>query len=186
MVDQQHAVPAQAGHPAPPPTGDKAQQKAADRARLAKIKPEAAALEAEITQIEARLGITAGMVPAGGGGGVGNLPTSFISAEMVAAGAAPTIVDVPHATQAGGVLSCTQGNWNGEPDSKTYQWQREGVNVAGADGANYTTAPSDVGSSFACVVTAINSGGQASSTSNAVVVAGGATGATGATGAAAR
>ena len=44
---------------------------------------------------------------------------------------------------------------NGDPGKITYQWQRNGSNIPGATGTNYTTAPltdADVGSKYRCVV----------------------------------
>jgi hypothetical protein len=85
--------------------------------------------------------------------------------------APPVVVDVPYAGQTGNTLNCTMGNWTEEPDSYAYQWQKDGVDVAGANAANYPVTPEDVGETMACVVTATNSFGSASSTSNEVIVA---------------
>lgn len=71
---------------------------------------------------------------------------------------APVNIDVPHVSQTAAVLTCTMGNWNGEPTSYAYQWRLDGVN-AGTDSATYTALPEDVGKTASCVVTATNGGG---------------------------
>jgi hypothetical protein len=85
----------------------------------------------------------------------------------------PTVKDVPYASQQGSTLNCTMGNWNGEPTSYAYQWQRDGTAVVvGGAAADYTVTANDVGHSFTCVVTATNAlGSAAAPPSNAVVAA---------------
>jgi hypothetical protein len=79
---------------------------------------------------------------------------------------APTVVDVPHVEQAGTTLSCTMGNWTGEPTSYGYAWS----GVAGT-AATYEVQPADVGVSASCVVTATNASGSTTAPpSNSVVV----------------
>ena len=87
------------------------------------------------------------------------------------AGEAPTVVDVPLATQEGATLNCTMGNWNGEPGAYSYVWAADGANVPNGSAATYAVLPGDVGKSFTCTVTATNGYGSGSSTSSAVVVA---------------
>ena len=41
--------------------------------------------------------------------------------------APPANVDVPHVQQAGDTLTCTMGNWDGEPTGYAYQWQLDGA-----------------------------------------------------------
>jgi len=79
----------------------------------------------------------------------------------------PTVVDVPHAYQTGSTLTCTMGNWNGEPFGYNYQWQADGVTVGTSP--NYPLAAGDVGRTFACIVTATNAGGSTDVTSNTVI-----------------
>jgi hypothetical protein len=81
----------------------------------------------------------------------------------------PTVVDAPYVSQAGSNLNCTMGNWNGEPTSRSYRWQLDGLDV-GLDDPNYPVTPEDVGKSAVCVLTAINAAGSAESTSNAITV----------------
>jgi hypothetical protein len=88
------------------------------------------------------------------------------------AGEAPTVVDVPHLSQEGSVLTCTMGNWTGEPGAYSYQWLSDGTGIGtGTDLNTYSVTGADVGHSITCTVTATNGFGTASSTSNAVVVA---------------
>jgi hypothetical protein len=61
---------------------------------------------------------------------------------------------------------CTQGVWSPDAISFTYQWQRGGTNIAGATGNYYQTAAADVGLLVTCAVTASNSYGGATATSN--------------------
>lgn len=71
----------------------------------------------------------------------------------------------------GTTLSSSPGSWTGtEPISYSYQWQREGLDVAGAASSSYTLTPLDVGHEIDVVVTASNSAGSSSATSFAVPV----------------
>ena len=78
---------------------------------------------------------------------------------------APVNVAVPYAQAAGSpivgaVCSCTQGQWTSSPTSYTYQWTRDGANIAGATAATYTLVSADVPAhAIRCVVTAINATG---------------------------
>ena len=71
---------------------------------------------------------------------------------------APVNVDVPHVQQQDGTLTCTMGNWEGEPTSYAYQWQRDGEDV-GDGSPEYVLVDGDAGKSFVCVVTATNAAG---------------------------
>jgi hypothetical protein len=82
---------------------------------------------------------------------------------------APVNVDVPYASQTGTTLNCTMGNWQGEPIGYTYQWQRDG-DVIGALAPQYFITDDDIGTTFACIVTAFNAAGAVSITSNDVTV----------------
>ena len=90
---------------------------------------------------------------------------------------APTCDDVPTIMGDGAVgatLTCTKGNWTGEPTGFAYQWKRDGANV-GASGSTdtYTVQEADSGHSIACVVTATNArGSQTAPQSNAVTING--------------
>lgn len=76
----------------------------------------------------------------------------------------------PFVAQAGTQLSCTMGNWTGEPTSYAYAWQMDGVSV-GTDAATYDVQAGDVGHTATCIVTASNAAGStAAPPSNGVVV----------------
>lgn len=69
----------------------------------------------------------------------------------------------------GSVLTSTTGTWEGaEPITYTYQWLRNGSNISGATSSTYTLVVADVDSNISCQVTATNSAGSASATSNSI------------------
>ena len=83
----------------------------------------------------------------------------------------PTVLDAPFISQAAAVLSCTLGNWNGEPTSRVYQWKVAGV-VVGTNQATYTRVAGDVGKLAVCNMVASNGvGASAPVASNQIVVA---------------
>ena len=68
--------------------------------------------------------------------------------------------------QVGQTLTAHNGTWSGTaPITYTYQWQREGANIAGATGSTYTPVTADVAHTLDVVVTAHNTAGSASATS---------------------
>jgi hypothetical protein len=67
----------------------------------------------------------------------------------------------------GQLLSSTGGTWTGE-DSLAYQWKANSVAISGATGSTYTLAIAQAGASITCTVTATNTGGTTSATSNAL------------------
>jgi hypothetical protein len=83
-------------------------------------------------------------------------PPSVPGAETAAV--PPVNVDIPFVTQDGAQLTCTMGNWEGEPTTYAYQWQAEGVDV-GDGTATYALIETDVGLAFVCVVSATNAAG---------------------------
>jgi hypothetical protein len=93
--------------------------------------------------------------------------------------AGPGVVDVPYvggSGTVGGTLTCTNGNWTGEPTSYAYRWQSDGAAIVGASASSYVVAEGDVGHSLACVVTATNASGSTQAPpSNAVIAAAAAT-----------
>ena len=94
-----------------------------------------------------------------------------LTGAMIGAQGPPVNVDVPLVTQAGATLSCTMGNWSGEPTAYAYAWHNDGV-ANGGTGAMYSVAPEDSGHNLACVVTATNAQGAANAPmSNAVAIA---------------
>ena len=76
-----------------------------------------------------------------------------------AAAAPPVNVDVPYVEAMGQTASCTMGNWNGEPTSYAYAWQRDGMAISGATAASYPMVAADSGKAIGCIVTATNSAG---------------------------
>jgi hypothetical protein len=83
----------------------------------------------------------------------------------------PSVIDAPFISQAGTVLSCTLGNWNGAPTARTYQWQVAGINV-GTNQATYTRVAGDIGKLAVCIMTATNAQGTSGpSSSNTITVA---------------
>ena len=96
--------------------------------------------------------------------------TKLVAGFLAALGP-PTVVDVPLVMQDGNTLTCTMGNWNGDPDSYAYSWHNDGVSN-GATDATYAVQPDDTGHSLACVVTATNALGSTSAPmSNAILIA---------------
>jgi hypothetical protein len=89
--------------------------------------------------------------------------------------APPSNVNIPMlsgAAEVGGTLTCTMGNWQGEPDSYAYQFKSDSADVSGTDNT-YVTVAGDAGKSITCVVTATNAGGAtAAPPSNAILVTG--------------
>lgn len=67
--------------------------------------------------------------------------------------------------QVGQTLTTTNGTWAGNAATYTRQWKRGAVNV-GAGGLTYVAQAGDLGSKITCLVTATNSTGSASATSN--------------------
>jgi len=85
----------------------------------------------------------------------------------------PVNRDVPFCDGSGLVgeaLHCTMGNWNGEPTSYGYHWQR-GSTPVGDGESTYTPTPMDVGFDISCIVIATNDvGSTAAPPSNPVTV----------------
>lgn len=86
----------------------------------------------------------------------------------------PLLVDsvtIIGSAQSGSVLSAVPGNWAGRPTpTNSYQWLKDGVEIAGATTTTYTTTSSDSGSVITCRETAVNPGGSASVVSNGIQV----------------
>jgi hypothetical protein len=78
----------------------------------------------------------------------------------------------------GGTLSCSTGTWSGQPaPTLTYQWRRDGVNIALATNSTYTPVAADItptaggdteGPDITCRVTATSVAGVAAADSNAL------------------
>ncbi len=71
----------------------------------------------------------------------------------------------------GQTLSCSAGSWTGYPSpTLSYQWLQDGTPISGADASTYTVQTADQGHGLACEVTAANSAGVESATSNTLQV----------------
>jgi hypothetical protein len=72
--------------------------------------------------------------------------------------------------QPGKKLTCSPGTWTGSPTFE-YEWRRGSERVPNQEKENYTVVSEDEGHTLACVVTARNSRGATSRSSEPVVVA---------------
>jgi hypothetical protein len=100
-----------------------------------------------------------------------------VGAESLAVGpiAAPPVntaapaVTAPNGTIVGQTLTTTNGTWTGTP-TPTYarQWRRSGAIIPAATGLTHVLVAADSGLMMTCDVTALNSAGQATASSNAV------------------
>jgi hypothetical protein len=77
---------------------------------------------------------------------------------------APTITGT---ATAGQTLTVTNGTWAGNAATYTRQWLRDGATIGGATATTYVLQSADVGHVITCRVTATNSTGAVSATSNA-------------------
>lgn len=105
------------------------------------------------------------------------LKQSLLTASTLIPGnaAAPVNISAPVISGSGligQVLTSTTGTWSGSPSPTfTYQWRRGGTNIAGATSSTYTPVfPADNGASITCLVTATNTSGSASTSSNTIAV----------------
>lgn len=103
-------------------------------------------------------------------------PTDWYTIPKPPAVAPPENVDVPHVTGdaiVGGMLACTNGNWN-NMDTPTYMYQwKSNADDVGTGTSNYHILETDAGKTITCVVTAVNSlGAVAAPPSNGVVIPG--------------
>jgi hypothetical protein len=68
-------------------------------------------------------------------------------------------------------LTTTNGTWiTHATTTYTYQWKRDGVSIGGETNSTYLTTLTDIGTSITCEVTATNTVGATSSTSNGISV----------------
>jgi parallel beta-helix repeat protein len=103
-------------------------------------------------------------------GAIGTASSGLTSVIIASpANTAPPVIS--GTTTVGQQLSVSQGAWTGSPTSYTYSWQRCNAsgsgcaNISGASASSYTLVVADSGGTIKASVTAINSGGQASTTS---------------------
>jgi hypothetical protein len=87
---------------------------------------------------------------------------------------APINVDVPYLGGNGTIgetLTCTMGNWEGEPETYAYAWLRDGEQLGSGEANTYDVTQADAGHAISCVVTATNARGSTQAPpSNAVEV----------------
>lgn len=93
---------------------------------------------------------------------------------ILTGGEAPVNLTAPIVSGSGVVgqtLTTTNGTWSGTlPFTYTYQWQRNGSPISGATSSTYVLVSADAGANVSCVVTATNSKGSASASSNSIAV----------------
>ena len=72
-------------------------------------------------------------------------------------------------TTLGSVLTTTNGTWTGTtPITYSYQWKRNGSNILGETNSTYTLVVADSSANITCSVTATNSVGSSTTTSNTI------------------
>jgi hypothetical protein len=121
----------------------------------------------------------------GAGGGIPDAPSDgqvygrrgSTASWVVATGGVPPgppALGGPPAISGNGVvgqtLSCTTGNWTNIPTGYGYQWQRDGVNIGGATASTYVLVDADGNHAVRCQVTASNSVGSGTLTTNTINV----------------
>jgi hypothetical protein len=99
-------------------------------------------------------------IPSAGGFGQGSTG-GFLAASI------PTNISVPvipATAQVGSLITTTNGTWNNNPTSYTYQWKSAGVNATGtgATAISYTPVIADIGNTLTSSVIATNSAGSSS------------------------
>lgn len=65
----------------------------------------------------------------------------------------------------GSIISSSTGLWTGSPTGYTYQWTRNGLDIAAATAATYLLVTADIGALLRCEVTATNATGSTIATS---------------------
>lgn len=81
--------------------------------------------------------------------------------------AAPTLSGT---AAVGQTLTCSQGQWAGNPTSLSYTWLRGATAIAGQAGSTYVVQEADQGQTISCMVTASNAAGSASAKSNGLAI----------------
>jgi hypothetical protein len=71
-------------------------------------------------------------------------------------------------TEVGDVLTVSDGTWSNSPDSYAYAWYRNGSKISGAATDTYTLQAGDEGATIRARVTATNTSGSRTVTSNSV------------------
>jgi hypothetical protein len=94
-----------------------------------------------------------------------SVSTAAVTAPVAAPVATATVPVISGSAIVGSTLSATTGTFTGSGITYTYQWLRDGVPISGAKASSYLLAGADAGHRMSVVVTATNSGGEASETS---------------------
>lgn len=69
----------------------------------------------------------------------------------------------------GQTLTANRGTWTGNPTpSYAYQWKRNGANIGGANGQTYELVAADAGATITVAITATNSEGSVTATSQGI------------------
>lgn len=96
----------------------------------------------------------------------------FVLAPSAAFAVAPTNTGLPMvsgASEQGGLLSCSDGEWTGNPDMWGFQWTLDGAPIDGEVASTHSIVE-PVGGQLRCVVTAFNGDGFATATSAPIAV----------------
>ena len=100
--------------------------------------------------------------------------SSATSNGIICTGVAPvnTVAPVISGTPTvGQTLSSTTGTWTGNPTpTYTYQWKRNGSNIASATSSTYILVQADATFAITCAVTGTNVAGAAEATSNSLTI----------------
>lgn len=114
------------------------------------------------------------LVTATNSAGAASAASNAITIDAGSSAVAPANTVAPAisgSTSIGSLLTSTSGAWTGTPaPTFTYQWRRDGANIAGATSATYTVTLADAGAQLTCRVTATNSAGTAGATSNGLTI----------------
>jgi hypothetical protein len=105
-------------------------------------------------------GYSLGIKKAPSGGGGGAIAPSNLTAPVISG-----------TTTLGSTLTTTDGTWSGTPTPTfTYQWYRGASPISGATSTTYVTTLADSTANITCQVTATNSAGSATATSNTITL----------------
>jgi hypothetical protein len=91
-------------------------------------------------------------------------PTTTTPAGVPVSTAVPVITGI---AKAGSTLSCSNASWNNSPTKFSYQWARDGTQLAGSTASTYTVQALDEGSTLTCTVIASNAAGNGSPSTSA-------------------
>ncbi|MDA0181890.1 S8 family serine peptidase [Solirubrobacter phytolaccae] len=111
---------------------------------------------------QVRLVITASN--ADGSAAAATAPTAVVTASPPLNIALPTVIGI---MKVGYELTASRGNWMPSGPAVEYAWQRDGVDIPGATGVNYTVQTADIGTQVRLKVTATNVDGRVSAVSAA-------------------